>query len=176
MLTPSGTWQWYWDQETDCLSVELDGGLCMVTAITSKTANHVINSALAFSLENTQVYYSAMEALDSFCPHLSKAQAVQISLNACAIKQFHKPVGLKSWYFDEQSKVNQLPCAIASLKAVNKADVLVLEEDVISSTCMLIGEKIVLAENKTVGQFSVLKVASNRLIFAEPCIEQQKYA
>lgn len=175
MLTPSGNWQWYWDIQTESLAVELDDGLCMVTAISDKLLSRRVEASIAFNLDDTDTFYATLEALEIYCPNLSSAQCVQICLNACAAKQFHKPVGMKSWFFDEQGDC-QAVTAISTIQAQEQGHVLVLETGSNSTTCMLIDKEIKLNEQKTLDQFTVIKVATNRLMSVETSVWQQKYA
>lgn len=162
MLTPGGNWQWYWEEDVNRLAIRLQDDLCLVTAYCKKSIRDHVACDLAFSLSDTQTYYSCMETLQLMCPHLSDAEQVQISLNACAAIKFHKPVGLKSWFFQTQSGYLNT-CKLADVCAESSASVLILEQEGIAATCMVLDKSLAITSSKTVEQFSLIKVATDRL-------------
>lgn len=175
MLSPSGHWTWYWDDSADKLAIQLDGELCMLTAYGEKQLNNKISKPEAFCLSDTEVYYECLECLQINCQYLSEAEKVQICLNACAAKKFHKAVPLKSWFYDVQNASVHSEL-VATVSAHSQGTVLITEYDTHSATCMLLDKNFSLTENKVLSQFSLIKVSTDRLQRLTVDNFQQKYA
>lgn len=178
VLIPDSNWYWYIEAKTQQLTLSLSDDLHFQTPYSASKLRCAPTSELAFSIEHTGYFFSLKESLEVCLPDMSDAQRLQIILNAVAVKYFCKLTGLKSWHFHEQEQ-DMTKMVVASLSSGREsADVLVVEQDEASATCMFL-TPLTLDNGKTLAQFDTIRVSSNRLgmplTHLEPC-EQFKYA
>ncbi len=133
------------------------------TAYGSKQVVDLPKSKQLFSLSDTECYLTLAESLQASCGQFSDGQLTHILINATAAVMFHKPVSPKSWLFDEVSEFgahHKLACLTNQFAS---GVVVMLFEQHSLATCMLISPKLQISQFKTLKQFELIKVASNRL-------------
>jgi cell division protein ZapC len=162
MLTP--TTQWYWFCEEQQLMLSLGDELCFQTAYGNKHCLNLPAKPLAFSLEDYNCYLSLAASIEESGLALSTAQLTEVVLNAVAALSFHKPVALKSWYFDEQGHCGSYHQLAKLENAYGSADVLILHHDSDVVTVMILSENLAISTQKNLTQFNLVKVARNRLL------------
>lgn len=163
MLFPKGNWSWYVDADTQCLAIQLDEELHFVTPYSATKLNQNVTDRQHFDVNDTQVYFSIAEKLDSCGVEFTAAQKTQIALNGVAATLFHKPIGLKSWFYNEISEGDYCHPISSIQTEFGEATVLVLEQTDSNCLCFLLSPELKITETKSHMQFDLLKVVSNRL-------------
>ncbi|GAC32772.1 cell division protein ZapC domain-containing protein [Paraglaciecola polaris] len=166
MLLPNTNWFWY--SHDNELRLDLGDTLTFVVPFALKNLINLPSEKQLFSLEDTEHYVALAENLDSSGVTLTEGQLVQVLLNATAALKFHKPVCMKSWLYKSQA-TNGVHCQLAMLEAAHDdsaalGQVVVIEQDGTSATCMLISDEFAVSHNKTLSQFDIIKVMNDRLI------------
>ena len=172
MLEPKTDWYWYIEQHTLCISLGDD--MQFTTAYNLDKLVNTPHKQRFFNMADFECYLHLADRLEESGIALSGAQTTQVLLNACAALAFHKPVTPKSWYFDVQENcgVNK-QLAILEGKFAN-GQVLVLAHEYSTATCMLLSTELQLNETKSLKQFQLIKVMSDRLIpyFSETTVRK----
>lgn len=161
MLTPTTQWYWFCDEQQ--LMLSLGDELCFKTAYGSKHCLNLPKQPIAFSLEDYNCYLSLAASIEDSGLVLSTPKLTEVVLNAVAAQSFHKPVALKSWYFDEQGYSGSYHQLAKLENTFGRADVLILHHEVEVVTVMVLSESLPISDHKSLSQFSVVKVARNRL-------------
>jgi cell division protein ZapC len=162
MLQPKTDWYWYIQQHTLCISLGND--LQFTTAYNLDKLVNTPHKHSLFSLANSECYLHLADKLEESGLPLSGAQITQILLNACAALAFHKPLSPKSWHFEVQESFGVYKQLAVLEGKVGKGLVLALEHEYSTVTCMLLSAELQLNETKSLKQFQLIKVMSDRLI------------
>lgn len=179
MLLPNTDWFWYTHEQT--LRIDLGEALSFVVPYPVKNLINLPMGKRLFSLEDTEHYASLADNLEQSDLALSSGQLTQILLNATAAMAFHKPVAVKSWHFATQHTPG-VHCQLALLEPLfqeQKFDLgkmLVLMQDGNTATCMSLTPGFQINATKTLAQFELIKVMTNRLIPFIPDIPLSKRA
>ncbi len=178
MLQPSNHWQWQLDGDKRLL-LDIDPQMAFTTAYNKKQLTMEVLSDTAFSLEDAIYYEDISEKLKS-SGHWSVPEAVQIALNATAVKRYYKPMMPKSWFFKTNQSACQFGECVDELTVLLYSEVevgrfLVIERSDNASVCMLLDESLALSEDKTMAQFDIIKVMNDRL-FSIAEMRALKYA
>lgn len=162
MLEPKTEWYWYIEKHTLCISLGDD--LQFTTAYNLDKLVNTPHKQRLFNMADFECYLHLAEKLEESGIALSGAQTTQVLLNACAANAFHKPITPKSWYFEVQENfgVNR-QLGLTEGKFGNGL-MLVLDQEYSTVTCMLLSPELQLNETKSMRQFQLIKVMSNRLI------------
>ncbi|MCF2947139.1 cell division protein ZapC [Paraglaciecola aquimarina] len=154
---------WFWFTENSQLMLSMGSEWQCTTAYGQKHIVDLPSVKKLFSLRDTESYLSMANYLQSSGANLTDAQLTHTLINATAALQFHKPISPKSWFFDEIDN----PGSHHKLARINNifgsGVVLVLLDEGVLATCMLISNQIQLNENKQLQKFDLVKVAKNRL-------------
>tara|TARA_R110000744_G_scaffold23200_6_gene58937 strand:- start:413 stop:949 length:537 start_codon:yes stop_codon:yes gene_type:complete len=166
MLLPNTNWFWYTHENE--LRLDLGHTLTFVVPFALKNLVNLPTDKQLFSLEDTEHYVALAESLDNSGLVLTEGQLVQVLLNATAALKFHKPVCMKSWLYKAQS-TSGVHCQLAMLEAADNdngelGQVIVIEQQGTTATCMLISEQFVVSSSKILSQFEIIKVMNDRLI------------
>lgn len=167
MLLPKTDWFWYTHQQT--LRIDLGGDLSFVVPYPLKLLINLPMGKQLFSLQDTEHYVGLGENLAQSGITLGSGQLSQILLNATAALTFHKPLSVKSWHFATQGTPG-VHCHLALLEPLIQdgsyalGEVLVLQQDRDTATCMSLAPSFQINATKTLAQFELIKVMNNRLI------------
>ncbi|WP_438863691.1 cell division protein ZapC domain-containing protein [Neptunicella sp.] len=162
MLQPSIQWCWYFEQQHQCLALELDDMLCL----TPYRQKHLLPAAMqrqGFNLEQLDYYTQVAEKLSHFEQQFSAASATQIAIYATAVNSFYRPLMPKSWYFKRQLSVGHHHGLAVLENTLGQGAVLIIDKDKTCSLCMLLSQTMQLDEHHQLGQFSVIKVMNDCL-------------
>jgi cell division protein ZapC len=162
MLQPQTDWYWYTHQHKLCISLGED--LQFTTAFNLDKLVNTPHKQRLFSLENSECYLRLADKLEQSGLVLSSAQKTQVLLNACAALAFHKPMSPKSWYFDVQENCGVYKRLAVLEGKIGKGLVLALEQEYSTVICMLLSPELQLNETKSLKQFQLIKVMSDRLV------------
>ena len=176
MLKPDTDWYWYVDKQEQKLCISLNAQMCFVSPYSVNNICQAKADKQAFSIADLDHYTELAECLQQAGLSLSGAELSQILLNATAAIAFHKPLAAKSWYFQVQANQG-IYHRLASMH--NDCDAglfLVLFQESLTATCMLLSPSMQLDIGKTLKQFSLIKVMSDRLQPYLPQIQQKKSA
>ena len=161
MLTPSGDWYWYLDDETNQLMVCLGDDLHFTTGFNKKVLTPMANQPVLFNVDHMAIYSDLTEKLEDACIELSAPQKTQIVLNGLAALLFHKPVMPKSWLFETTGYgvFNERLCSVET--RFGQAAVFILESGEDTSSCLLLSD-VKVSENKEAKAFTLFKIANDR--------------
>lgn len=162
MLVPSGRWQWYIDSDSGHLALALDNDLHCITAYKAKHLSPGAVFPMPFSVEHTEQFYAFTQVVET--SQCSEAQCAHIVLNAVAATSFHKPVALKSWFYQPFVHGGAAPTGLSELfTESDKAVVLIVEQDASRSTCMVVDGPLRISDDKTLSPFTLVNVCNDRL-------------
>lgn len=176
MLIPEGSWAWCWDDDADCLAIQLHNGLYFKTAYQQRQLHNEALSRAPFDIQHMQIYMQISDFLIDIPVCLSSAQKTQIALNATAAISFHKPVPNKSWFYQDCPAGGCSNQYASLLTQDGQGQVLVLETQNQFSTCLLLSDQLKLDSGLVLDPFSVIKVASNRLHSITEALSARKTA
>lgn len=163
LLEPSNEWYWQYDLASQCIIIQLSGGLAMSCQLDKSNMNAVCKGRMYFTAEDSSYYFYFLESIKDLM--LSDAQKTQLALNAVTNIRFHKIKMPQSWFFNFKNTgaLFNTGDLISLSTADTIADFIVLESDELVSTCMLIQESLTLSERKELQQFEVIRVMNDRV-------------
>lgn len=163
-IRPADNWRWYFDEEYDCLMLDLSNGMVFRSRYPAKMLTADAFSDFPFSVVDATDYYHFYENC-ALLP-LSEPLKVELVLNALVAKNYLKPQMPKSWYFVQQPMLFQPYKAEVVEACVQDSGerVLLLSVDVgESATLCLIAQASITMSGKTFGLGDVVKVMHDRL-------------
>ena len=163
MLSPSGDWFWYMDDESQHLAISLGNEMCFLTAYSGSDLTPFGNKPVPFNLDHLKAYSIYVDALESSDLPYNRAEKTQVALNATAARFFHRPVSPKSWYFDVSDKRETPQYFHAVSTELDSSLVMIIEQYQNLCTCLLLNHSLAISESKTFKQFSLIKVQEDRL-------------
>lgn len=164
VLIPDANPQWRWFVEEGFGRVCLDLGELGYFKSKLRVANvlDVAEVNRHFSVSDVETYQSLKEQFEGCYFWSEQAFSFVCLVNALAIKQFHKLLPAKNWYFVK----NQHPVSNGFLFQV-KSDVATCEAVVLGvdgeSVDIMLLDELVINDHKNLAQFSAQRVAINRL-------------
>lgn len=159
---PNPQWRWFVDERQGRICLDLGELGFIKTKMTKANVLDVASVSRHFSVSDTQLYQDFRERFEH-CYFWPEQEFVFVSLiNAIAIKQFHKVLPAKNWYFVNSHSVNEPTFLMRLHSQSHHAEVVVLAVDGDHADIMLLDE-LIINENKKLGQFSTHRVALNRL-------------
>ncbi|MBC3767506.1 cell division protein ZapC domain-containing protein [Neptunicella marina] len=162
MLQPSMYWCWVMDEDTQCLTLELEEGVYHTPYKSKHLLGHV-SLPQEFTLEHLQCFTSVEEDIQQFAAGLTSELASQIAINAVAARFFHKPLAPKSWYFTKP-RLHGMHHHFALLQCKREQlKVYIVEKEAQASVCMLISSQVALDESAQLKPFSLIKVMNDYL-------------
>ena len=174
IIEPKEWWRWNFCRQELSLVLQLESNFKFVCAIENKQLIASANSPQAFNLDDTQLYYQVIDALQSV--ELSDPIKVQVALNYIANKKFHRPLMPQSWFFDLNDFGYYQPKGIelvemkgqfyspaTGLLVDGKARFLVGDSNNNTSTLMLIDPSLQLKSGKNLASFTQIKVMNDRV-------------
>lgn len=171
MLQPQPQWKWIIDRSSQRLALLLTGKRCLVTQVKSRKLAAGRVAERDFSVEDSQHYIQVSEALEQQPLALNEHELVWIAVNAVAIKAFHKPVALKSWYFainaEQSGLVSRAPFVASLQNYFNRKAVIVITADNTSALCMLLHQPMQLNEDLSLPPLGLVRVMRDRLFPAQ---------
>ncbi|MDX1705015.1 cell division protein ZapC domain-containing protein [Pseudidiomarina sp.] len=165
-MQASQNWRWVFNPESQQLSIELGDGLVHTCPYkTSKLISmHAMNAA--FNLEDAVAFQEMFDVLSSY-DHWAPAQILQVSLNHVIFKRFGRPQMPQSWHFQQQTQAPEYPLQKGALVELNSgltsATFVILNLEGEFAECMLLDKRMELSEIKSLAEFEVVKVLTNRL-------------
>ncbi|WP_299495157.1 cell division protein ZapC [uncultured Shewanella sp.] len=165
LLMPNKEWQWVYNDSYNVLSVSLGDEMEFLTPYTPKVLIPDAKTSQIFSVEHAKYYIQVAERLKQALS-CNDAHIVQMALNATAAYFLLKPEMPKSWYFTVSdvcvySEVGKL---FHLQTATEQVTVLVVEPGLQASLIMLLSERCMLTEKKSLKQFDTIKVMHDRLL------------
>jgi cell division protein ZapC len=154
---------WYWMCENGSLYLQIDKDCRFKCHYPSKHLINLPTDRQSFSLQDTEFYLSIQNQLELAGLALTTEQLIAIMVNATAAMGFHKPIGAKSWFYNQADNIGLFHGLGLIENALNQGMVLLLEDHGVMATCILLSESFLLNEDKSLVQFDLLKLASNRL-------------
>ncbi|XOV77938.1 MAG: cell division protein ZapC domain-containing protein [Aestuariibacter sp.] len=155
-------WRWFVDERNGRVCLELAELGFIKTKLNIVNVLDVADVNRRFSVSDTDTYQYYRELLEK-CYFWQEQQFSFVCLiNAVAIKQFHKLLPAKNWYF---VKNPMQPTAGFLFKVKSESDScesVVLATDGDSVDIMLL-DTLTINDNKQLAQFSAQRVAINRL-------------
>ncbi|WP_121144751.1 cell division protein ZapC domain-containing protein [Orbus hercynius] len=163
-MRPSDNWRWYFDNQYDCLMLEIANDMVFRSRYPSKMLTPDAFRAFPFSVDDASAYYQFYESCVSLS--LSEPQKVELVLNAIIAANFLKPQMPKSWYFVQQPMLFT-PVLGELVEAQiqgghQRINLLVVEASEMASLC-LIAEPNVNMAGKSFTIAEVVKVMNDRL-------------
>lgn len=171
---PKSNWQWSFDEQKSLLTLQMGD----VTFDIVYKLNMLVSpeqNQIPFTVEDVTRYTELLEhnALTHYQPEF----ACQIILHILAIELFHKPIMPKSWLFsvadvDNRHHIDLLSHVVLTAKGGHEsAHYLVLEDEQDFVLCMLIDPVHQLSARKSLSQFQIVKVTSDKLNVVSPISE-----
>ncbi len=165
-MQASQNWRWVFNPEAQQLSIELGDGL--VHSCPYKTSKlismHAMNAA--FTLEDAVEFQEIFDVLSNY-DRWSPMQIAQIALNHTIIRRFGRPQMPQSWHFQQQTQTPGYPLQKGVLVELNSgmasATFVILSMEGEFAECMLLDKHMELSEIKSLSEFDVVKVLTNRL-------------
>ncbi|MGJ8679055.1 MAG: cell division protein ZapC domain-containing protein [Paraglaciecola sp.] len=154
---------WFWFTENSQLMLSMGSEWQCTTAYGQKQIVDLPDSKELFNLRDTEWYLSMENSLQDSGTNLSDAQITHILINATAALRFHKPVSPKSWFLHQVENFGVHHKLARISNDLNSGVVLVLLDDGVLATCMLISNQLMLNETKVINKFELIKLANNRL-------------
>jgi len=163
---PKSNWQWVFDTERSQLTLQMGDYVIDIIYKNSMLALPD-NQPLAFTIEDVARYTQLFESssLKGYHPEF----ACKIILHILAVDLFHKPIMPKSWWFTDSpvpasNSIDKMSHVTITAKGGNEsAHYLVLEDDGGFILCMLIDHIHQLSTRKSLPQFQIIKVTSDKL-------------
>lgn len=169
---PSPHWQWHIEPHEAFLCLSLGEQGTLKTGLNRKNIRDVSGNFGGFSVSDTEIYNHFYEKIENSALCQDLRFAFIILINSIAVKQFHKEIAAKNWYFNPGAKVHMLQ--ISPLMSVETkqdvADVLVINVGEDFSSCMLL-QDLQVNDTKTLSCFSLIKLGNERLFdFTAKCL------
>jgi cell division protein ZapC len=154
---------WYWFSENSQLMLSMGDQWQCTTAYGAKEIVNLPESKQPFSLQDAECYVTLANSLQNNSHGFSDAKLSHMLINATAAIVFHKPVSPKSWFFDEVECFGSHHRLASVSNQFNVGAVIVLTDESPLVSCMVISDEFQLNFSKSVKQFTVIKLAENRL-------------
>lgn len=175
MLKLSDTWNWYYGEEQSSLMLELNKDMVFRTGLPAKVLIESAFQSQAFSVEDAYWYELFQDT--AVLLNLSVPRQAELVLKAVSVKQFHKPVQPKSWFFDKQSEeYRPEEGEIVSLKnEYNEGQFMVVETAESASIVVPISlDAFTLSSSKVLHFGQPIKVMHDRMQAADALYLQQQ--
>jgi cell division protein ZapC len=163
---PKSNWQWVFDKQRSLLTLQMDD---YVIDIVYKRNMLVLpdESSIPFTIEDVARYIELFEnrALQGYQVEFS----CKIILHILAIELFHKPIMPKSWLFTDSKPEDRINLDLMSHVVLTakgdheSANYLVIEDEKEFVLCLLIDQVHQLTPRKSLPQFQMIKVTSDKL-------------
>ncbi|BBM64636.1 MULTISPECIES: cell division protein ZapC [Vibrio] len=101
MLKPSDKWNWYFDEQSTYLMLDLGEDMLFQTNLSRKLLVNCAFSHNEFTVDDASAFQTYSERIR--CLDINEYRQAELTLYCVAAKRFHKPVQPKSWFFDAQS-------------------------------------------------------------------------
>lgn len=161
---PTDSWRWYFDNEHDCLMLEINHDISFRSCYPSKMFTPDVFCEFPFTVSNAASYYQFYDSCQPL--NLTEAQKSELAINAIIAAHFIKPQMPKSWYFIPQDSFympNIADIVTVTLQTSGEIlNLLVVEVGENASLCLVVDPPVKTA-HKTFHFAEVIKVMNNRL-------------
>jgi len=163
---PKSNWQWIYDQQRSRLTLQMDDVVIDIVYKSNMLVS-LSEKPIPFTVEDVARYVELLE--HSAIKEYQDDFACKIILHILAIELFHKPIMPKSWLFndadiDSSSNIDLMNHVVLTAKGDNEsAHYLVLEDEKEFVLCMLIDQMHQLTPRKSLPQFQIIKVTSDKI-------------
>lgn len=165
-MQASQNWRWVFNPESQQLSIELGDGLvhsCPYKA-SKLIAMHAMNAA--FNLEDAVEFQEMFDVLSGY-DRWAPTQIAQVALNHTIFRRFGRPQMPQSWHFQQQTQAPDYHLQKGALVELNSgltsSTFVILGIEGEFAECMLLDKRMELSEIKSLSEFDVVKVLTNRL-------------
>lgn len=165
IITPDESWRWGFDEQRQCLLLDLHDDMQFVSAIPVKQLAQKSSFNEEFSVDDSSYYYHFLECLGEF--PFSDPERVQIVLNAIAAIKYVKPLVCQSWLYKDVCIVDEAPELGEVFSLVTEqsyGDVMVISPGENASLCIVISRDIQLDEEKSHQQNVIVKLMNSKLL------------
>ncbi len=162
---PTDSWRWYFDNEYDCLMLEIADDMVFRSCYPSKMLIPDVFTEFPFSVSDATAYYQYYDSCTKL--NLTEPQKIELAINSIIAANFLKPQMPKSWYFMQQPifftpKVAEVVEAHMQ-DGCGKLSLMVVEAGINASVCV-VAQPPFTALNKTFFLAEAIKVMNDRLI------------
>ncbi|WP_322804135.1 cell division protein ZapC [Vibrio alfacsensis] len=164
MLKPSDKWNWYFDEQSTYLMLDLGDDMLFQSNLSRKLLVNCAFSNNEFTVDDASAFQTYSERIR--CLDINEYRQAELTLYCVAAKRFHKPVQPKSWFFDAQ------PCGhepeegdmVFLSNQYSDGVFIVLEAGDSSSLCAYVGQDEFLLDGNKCLQFGQpIKVMHDRM-------------
>jgi Protein of unknown function (DUF1379). len=165
ILVPNEKWQWFFDQESNHLMLDLTDGLLFSTPFSAKQLIIAAQAPQEFTLDDVSRYFHLLECIGEL--PFSEPERVQMVLNAVAVARFAKPQMVRSRYFRTFAVMKETPLfgeVVSLVTEFGHADFMVVEPGDSASVVMLLSGQLGLENQQAMQGGEFIKVMNDRLI------------
>ena len=164
-LMPDQNWKWFYHADLDRLAIQLGESMAFATEYTGKQIIPDGHYELAFSTAHADYYLKCLQKVEQDL-RVSEGQGVQIALNLTAARFFSLPMMPKSWHFSvsEQIVFAKEGKLVSLQTKMGKHHFIVVEANDQTALLMLVEPECELTNGKSLAQFGLIKVMSDRLM------------
>jgi cell division protein ZapC len=177
MLKPRDTWNWYFDNPSQALMLDLGNDMLFKVNLPKKSLVDCAHKQAFFSVEDASSFEIFKEKVSLL--ELCQARQAELVLNCVAAKRFHKPVQPKSWFFQPQGE-GYTPCEgdiVHLLNSHSDGYFIVIEVCENASLCTYIEQQpFLLNGTKELQLGQPIKVMHDRMQCANQAFNQQLIA